>query len=221
MLRIDLAVPLADHSDARLLGARWDAEQQVWFVPEDRDASVFAQWLLPPDGINIRAPSFFIASSRALCRRCRGLSRVHGFALPQGNETLYVDDESGEETWEMSDEPTFMCYLDYVAPTAIAAMRARTAHYRIAYRHRTRTYYWANHCEHCGTKLGDYDVFCEPGDGFMPLTRAEAARIVLEPIDALFVGFAGAWSLGCDLFESMVRAGEVDARPRHISKSAP
>ena len=206
MLRVDLAVPFDDRDSARRLGARWDHQRRVWFVPENRDPSPFARWLPEPGDLNVRAATFFIATATTACLRCRGASKAYGFALPVGHETLYVDDESGEMSWETSDEPTFVCYLSFVTPRPIERMRGFTGNYRIAYRRRSRSYYWANFCEHCGSKLGDYDVFCEPGDGFMPLTREQAARIVLAPIDAPFVATAGGWSLGVELFEFMTLA---------------
>ena len=203
MLRVDLEIPIADNAEAQRLGARWDPGRRVWFVPENRDASPFARWLAPAQPPNVRAGSFLIAAASLACWRCRGVSRIHGFALPPGHETLAVDDASGEESWESSDEATFLCYLDFVAPVAIEAIRQRTHCYRYAYRRRTQTFYWANVCEHCGTKLGDYDAFCEPGQGFMPLTRHEAEDIHLTPIAAPFAASAGGWSLGVELFEYM------------------
>ena len=203
MLRVDLQVPYADNAIAQRLGARWDPGRRVWFVPENRDASPFARWLAPAQPPNVRASSFLIATATLNCWRCRGASRIHGFALPPGHETLDVEDASGEESWESNDEPTFLCYLDFASPDAIEAMRRRTCCYRYTYRRRTQTFYWANSCEFCGTKLGDYDAFCEPGQGFMPLTRDEAGLISLMPVDAPFAASAGGWSLGVELFEYM------------------
>ncbi len=203
MLRIDLAVPFCDKDKARRLGARWDAAHGVWFVPGDRDASPLAPWLPNPDQLNVRAPGYFLAASSLPCWRCRGRSRVHGLALPAGHETLYIDDESGEESWEVADEAAFVCYLEYLLPAAVARIRAHTGNYRYAFRRRTQTFYWVNFCEHCGAKLGDYDAFCEPGQGFMPLTRAEATRITLTRVNEPFAASAGGWSIGVDLFEFM------------------
>lgn len=203
MLRVDLAVPSADTSAAQRLGAHWDADKHTWYVPENRDASPFAKWLPPAQSPNIRAVRYWIASARLTCWRCRGTSPIHGFALPPGHETLEVDDESGAETWESSDEATFVCYLDYVLPAAIQSMRQRTADYRYSYRRSSQTFYWANCCGHCGAKLGDYDAFCEPGQGFMPLTRDQASEITLASVEAPFAATAGGWSLGEGLIEFM------------------
>jgi hypothetical protein len=203
MFRIDLAVPFADKDKARRLGARWDAAHGVWFVPGDRDASPFASWLPNPGQLNVRAPSYFLAATSRLCWRCSGSSRVHGFALPAGHEVLCVDDDSGEESWEAAEEPSFICYLEYLQPSAVARIRAHTAGYRYGLRRRTQTFYWVNFCEHCGAKLGDYDTFCEPGQGFMPLTREDAARVTLTRVNEPFTARADGWSFGVELFEFM------------------
>jgi len=203
MLRIDLDVPFADNARAQRLGARWDPARRVWFVPENRDASPFARWLTPARTPNVRAHSYLIAAASLACWRCAGISQIHGFALPPGHETLEVDDDSGEECWESNDEATLLCYLEFVVPDAIEAIRRRSTCYRYAYRRRTQSFYCANLCEYCGAKLGDYDAFCEPGQGFMPLTRDEAELIALTPIDAAFAANAGGWSLGVELFEYM------------------
>lgn len=99
MLRVDLAVPFADRDSARRLGARWDHERRIWFVPENHDPSPFVRWLPAPADLNVRAPTYFIANAMASCLRCRGTSSVRGFALPAGHETLFVDDDSGEVCW--------------------------------------------------------------------------------------------------------------------------
>jgi hypothetical protein len=204
VFRIDLQVPFSEKDDARRLGAHWDDLRRRWYVPKDKDPSPLARWL-PVSAPNIRAPSYFIAEASRTCWRCSGPSQVHGFALPPGHETLYVDDETGVETWESSDEPTFVCYLDYVLPTAIARIRQITTNFRFGYRRRTRSFYWVNFCSFCGTKLGDYDTFCEPGQGFMPLTREEAAHIALVRVPESFESAAGGWSLGADLFDAMTQ----------------
>jgi len=203
MLRIDLAVPFSDKDTARRLGARWDAAQRVWFVPADRDASPFAPWLPNSNQLNVRSPSYFLAASSLPCWRCRAWSKAHGFALPAGHETLYVDGESGEESWEAADEASFVCYLDYLPPPVVARIRAQSTDYRYGFRRRTQAFYWVNFCEYCGAKLGDYDAFCEPGQGFMPLTREDAARVTLTRVNEPFAASAGGWSIRVELLEFM------------------
>lgn len=39
-----LNVPFAQKDAAKALGARWDAANKKWYVPADKDVSLFAQW---------------------------------------------------------------------------------------------------------------------------------------------------------------------------------
>ena len=205
MLRIDLSVPFADKDEVQRLGARWDRDARTWFVPESCDPSAFARWLPLAGRINVRAPSYWIAQALQACWRCRGDSVVHGFALPKEHQTLWIGDGSEPDIWETDDEPTFVCYLEYLLPSVAERMRAEAANYRFGVRRRSRGFYWVNYCQYCNSKLGDYETFCEPGQAFNPLTRDDAAHVALTPVDAPFAAVAGGWSLGCDLFEYMTR----------------
>ena len=39
-----LNVPFAQKDEAKELGARWDAVEKKWFVPSDKDITLFARW---------------------------------------------------------------------------------------------------------------------------------------------------------------------------------
>ena len=41
---IFLTVPFAEKDQAKALGARWNAAQKKWYVPEGGDSTVFAKW---------------------------------------------------------------------------------------------------------------------------------------------------------------------------------
>jgi hypothetical protein len=199
---VRLVVPSSDEAIARALGALDDPAGGL-IVPSGMDATPFVRWLPVTDLPNIRSNAYFIATTTVTCERCRGPSPVCGIALPAGHETLEADDETDEEFWEASEDPTFVCYLDYLLPTVAARILERSANYRYAYRRRTQSFYWVNLCPYCDAKLGDYEAFCEPGQGFTPLTREDATAIMLERIEEPFAATAGGWSLGVDLFEFM------------------
>ncbi|MDP1772865.1 MAG: DUF5710 domain-containing protein [Methylobacter sp.] len=42
--KIYLNVPFAQKDEAKALGARWDAVQKKWFVPADKDITLFTRW---------------------------------------------------------------------------------------------------------------------------------------------------------------------------------
>jgi hypothetical protein len=205
MPRVDLRVPYGDKDEAKRLGARWDSVTRVWFVPEELDPARFERWL-PPDGVpNVRGPSYFIAASTRRCWRCQATSRVHGFILPAGHETLDADDGADAGSWEPGEEPTLLCYLDWLAPEIAARITALTRHYRVAYSKDTSSFYWMNRCEHCDAPFGDHETYCEPGQGFLAFTLEEARRITLTPVEEPFAASCGGYSIGVTLFEEMRR----------------
>ncbi|HEX8883247.1 MAG TPA: zincin-like metallopeptidase domain-containing protein, partial [Noviherbaspirillum sp.] len=53
--RTYLAVPFEQHHEAKALGARWDRQQQSWYVPVHLDATAFARWL-PAPGAPVAGP---------------------------------------------------------------------------------------------------------------------------------------------------------------------
>jgi hypothetical protein len=205
MPRVDLRVPYEDKDEAKRLGARWDSASRVWFVPEDLDPARFDRWLPADNAPNVRAPSYFIATSTRSCWRCPAKSRVHGIILPAGHETLYAGEEPDEDSWELAEEPTLLCYLDYLAPAVARRMTALTPYYRIAYSKMTGSFHWMNFCEHCGAHLGDHETYCEPGQGFLAFTIEEARRISLAHVAEPFAASCGSYSIGVTLFDRMRR----------------
>jgi hypothetical protein len=206
MPRVDLWVPFSEKDEACRLGARWDVAGKVWFVPANLDATAFARWLPVVDHVNIRASGYFVASTRRDCWNCERTTAVHGFALPAGHEVLWVGGDPTEDCWEVADEPSIVFYLDWLAAPIVARMRERTRHYRIGYSATLDDFYWMNRCEHCGTKLGDHDTYCEPGQAFMPFSPEEAALITLTGIDEPFAAGCRSYSIGIEYFVYMRRA---------------
>ena len=44
---IVLKVPYAEKDEAKALGARWNKERKIWYVPDGADAALFKRWLAP------------------------------------------------------------------------------------------------------------------------------------------------------------------------------
>jgi hypothetical protein len=202
MTRIELRVPYHEKDEAKRLGARWDAAARTWFVPDELDAGRFRRWLPPEPAPNVRAPDYFVAASTRGCWRCRSVGPVHGFILPAGHETLEIDDDD-QATWQTAEEPTLLCYVDWLSPSVAAHIATLTSQYRVGYSRITDSSHWMNHCAHCGAQLGDHETYCEPGEGFLAFSLEEAQRISLAHVDAPFAGSCGSYSIGVTLIERM------------------
>jgi hypothetical protein len=131
---------------------------------------------------------------------------VHGFILPADHETLYVGEEPDADAWERAEEPTLLCYVDWLAPDVVMRIRAAAPCYRVAYSNVTGSFYWMNRCEHCDAPLGDHETFCEPGQGFLAFTIEDAHRVRLTHVEAPFTASCGSYSIGVTLFAEMRRA---------------
>ncbi|MDO9050854.1 MAG: DUF5710 domain-containing protein [Methylotenera sp.] len=46
---VNLKVPFNEKDQAKALGARWNAELKLWYVPEGLDSAPFEKWLLNTD----------------------------------------------------------------------------------------------------------------------------------------------------------------------------
>jgi hypothetical protein len=146
-------------------------------------------------------------------------------AVPPGHETLDVDDDaldegSDDETqhrehpaaaWSVADHNAFLFYVDSLP----AAVQKRINQYQPAYRPLDpgavpaagggSGSYWANHCEKCGCRLDDHELFCEPEGAFLPTSASAAAAIRLVLVDEPFETSAAGYSYEPPLFDAMIR----------------
>lgn len=117
MPRIDLAVPFAEKDEAKRLGARWDGERKLWYVPDGVDAGAFGRWLPSEPDISVRSNSYFIAQTTKPCWKCNEHTSVFGFILPAGHETLEPDEDDDErDAWYRYDEPAIVHYVTDLFP---------------------------------------------------------------------------------------------------------
>ena len=158
-----------------------------------------------PD-INVCSSSYFIAQTTKLCWKCGEHTSVYGFILPAGHETLGPDDEDDErDAWYQYDEPTIVHYVADLLPAVALRIKAFSQHYRVDFSKATQSSYWMNHCEHCGMKQGDFEMYCEPQGAFFPVDERAASRIVLHEFAEPF-GCNGSTVYGDHYFEYMRRA---------------
>jgi len=203
MSHIALRVPFPEKEKARQLGARWDARQKLWYVPEGVDPAPFKQWLPQALEPNLRAASYFLASNTRECWRCEKQTVVHAIILPHGHERLYVGDDLTDDHWEVSDEATMLSYIGDLREPVPTRLRSLAPLYRLAYSHTTRDSYWMNHCERCGAKLGD-NFTHGMGTAFGPMNSLEAAAIRLRLIREPFI-CNGSYTYDLPAFDDMQR----------------
>jgi len=204
MARIDLKVPFAEKDDAKRLGARWDTDRKVWYVPDGVNSVVFGRWIQQEPDITVRSSTYFIAQTAKLCWKCGERTVVYGFVLPAGHQTLEPDEDDERDAWYRYDEPTIVHYVTDLLPAVEARIRAFSRYYRVDFSKTTQSSYWMNHCEQCGMKQGDFEMYCEPQGAFFPIDMYAASQIVLYEFAEPF-GCNGSTAYGDHFFEYMRR----------------
>jgi hypothetical protein len=126
---------------------------------------------------------------------------VFGFLLPRGHEVwLDSDDFVG---WEQQTSAAVVYYTTYLPSPVQAQMRSLSDQYRNDFSRTTQTYYWMNHCDHCGMKQGDFELFEEFDTPFCPADVRDACRILLHPVHEPFEVSATSIAYEPGFFERM------------------
>jgi len=180
MSRIDLIVPFSEKDEVKKLGARWDANSKLWYVPDGVDATNFTQWFPEKPSVGIYSSCYFIAQTIRSCWKCGEHTRVYGFILPAGHKTLEHCDDNVADSWYYHDEPAVICYITDLIPTVMERIKTFSQYYRVDFSKTTQSSYWMNHCEQCGIKQGDFGMYCEPQGAFFPMDEQSASRLTLH-----------------------------------------
>jgi|HubBroStandDraft_2_1064218.scaffolds.fasta_scaffold41508_2 hypothetical protein len=153
-----------------------------------------------PDA-SVRSPTYYVARTTALCPECGLATRLLALALPPHHETLDAEGSDGtgdgggdvSDDWRRSDANAFLFYVEQLPEDVQRRLEQLSSHFRLAQSAATQNIYWANHCEHCGTLLGDHELHCEPDGAFAPSSEAAAASIellqIIQPLQAAAAGY--------------------------------
>jgi hypothetical protein len=148
-----------------------------------------------PDA-NVRSQTYYVARATAQCGYCGSPNRLLALAMPRIHETL-------EDEWQCADANAFLFYVGELPDDVRHRLQALSPHFRRARSAATQSIYWANHCEHCGTLLGDHELHCEPDGAFAPSSEAAAADIELLHINAPLRAAASGYALEPEFFRFM------------------
>jgi hypothetical protein len=159
---------------------------------------------------NVRSQTYYVARTSVRCPRCGLSTRLLALAMPPGHEILHagahddsgadteVDDElcdeSAQDVWQKEHVNALLFYVEGLPGAVQSRLRQLSRFFHPAYDQGVKNSYWANHCEHCGSLLGDHGLHCEPDGAFMPSSEAVAENIQLlrfrEPFAAAALGYA-------------------------------
>ncbi|CCE22497.1 DUF5710 domain-containing protein [Methylotuvimicrobium alcaliphilum] len=93
-----LNVPYAQKDAAKALGARWDPAQKKWYVPGNKDISLFAQWQSQDE-----TPKSTLASdaeSASSIKRSHTTNNVGPGVITYATDKDFVAYSGDEPPWE-------------------------------------------------------------------------------------------------------------------------
>lgn len=179
-----------------------------------------------PDA-NVRSSSYYVARTRVRCPYCGLSTRLLALAMPQGHETLQVDDDSeadsradagagadagvdthgrddpGPAVWQRENANALLFYVESLPGVVQDRLQYLSPFYRLGFDAGTKNSYWANHCEHCAALLGDHELHCEPEGAFLPASETAATHIRLLEISEPFAAAAAGYACDPEFFAFM------------------
>jgi hypothetical protein len=191
-----LNVPFAEKDDAKRLGARWDPNAKLWYVPENISVQSFERWLpeQTETGTLIDAP-IYLRESIENCYRCGRATRVYCLGVSsiveQPEDNAFATDA---ETIENDGELIYLVDVAQLDDRLAAVLKRLAPTYSQTYSKTQEARVWMNHCEHCQSKLGDFFLHSEPGGAFFPVTMEESNIKDLLLYDSGRFTFSGGYS---------------------------
>jgi hypothetical protein len=138
-------------------------------------------------------------------------TRLLALAMPENHETLDAetdadadaDSESVPLAWQRANMRALLFYVQELPGEVQQRLTGILPSFRLAHSPATLNSYWANHCEHCGSLLGDHELHCEPDGAFVPASEAAAANIQLMLIESPFEAAAAGYAFEPEFFGFM------------------
>ncbi len=162
---------------------------------------------------NIRSNTYYIARTNLRCRHCGSSTRLVALAMPQDHETLDGDTQADagcgdapSDAWQRASVNAILFYVERLPGDVQERLGRILPSFRLAPSAATLNFYWANHCEHCGTLLDDHELHCEPDGAFLPSSETAAASIELQRIEEPFEAVAAGYAVEPEFFGFMRRS---------------
>lgn len=218
MARINLDVPFSQKDEAKSLGARWDPALKVWYAPDGINSLPLSQWIpktekaLPKNRpeFSVRSPYYYVVQSISNCWKCNLLTRVFSFMLPEEHEQFVPAEDELEDDdckkivgWYCHGYRGTISDVSSLSPLVSKKINRFTDNFKHSYSRTAGYRYMMNHCEHCGAKLGDFYMHCQPGKAFFPTSPEEANRMILTKINEQFEANCGVGFSTLDFMECM------------------
>ncbi|HFZ8994014.1 TPA: DNA primase [Citrobacter freundii] len=165
-------------------GMHYDADSMIWYVEKHRLTEALSRYAYDMKDFNIIAPYYLVLSSTMTCWNCHQPTRILAVMF-----TRYLRKAQDGKGWEAVKRNTFVFHINHL-PDAIKK-NIKVSHYYLDKSKTTGLRYWMNHCEFCGERLGDYELFCVAEDAFRLMTVEKLLHSNARKVNKLFVCTAG------------------------------
>lgn len=188
MINAARIIPLDIHTDdvaqAVCQGAHYDADSNVWYVEEHELTEALGGYAYDMDSFNIMAPYYLVVSTKMTCWNCHLPTSIIAVMF-----TRYLRKCQDGKGWESVKRNSFVFHINEL-PEAIKK-NIKAKNYYVDKSKTTGLRYWMNHCETCGERLGDYELFCMADDAFRQMTIEKLLHSHVRKVNKLFVSMAG------------------------------
>lgn len=158
-----LNVSYKDKDEVKDLGAKWDAQQKVWYVPPGKDLKIFKKWLIT----NANKPQLILEDiglvrNLVSCWSCKGYCTIYAIYT----RALQRNDHQTESGFFILTE------IAKIPENLADFLILRCPNFRIGKADSKGIKTYRNHCDHC--KMGFSDLrMHKKGQGFNPANISE------------------------------------------------
>ena len=192
-----LTVPYNEKEDAKALGAKWNPYVKKWYVNcSHDDFKKYSGWLFSGrDSVIIAMDELYIIDGDMRCWKCNRLTKVFGLGLRDFVRLFNYNNKTEEEMSSdyISTHSLFrLAYTDNenLIPPRLLDYIKNNYNVFSKYSYSKKRVVFANHCEHCKARLGNWYVYDRPespfstdaANGLELKSRMECLRIKCIPI---------------------------------------
>ncbi|POT58637.1 DNA primase [Citrobacter amalonaticus] len=181
-------IPLDIHTDSitdvACQGAHYDPQSGIWYIEPHELSEVLSDYVYDAVDFNIVAPYYLVITPSVRCPGCHQPTRIIGILF-----TRYLKKSKEGKRWLSVRGNSFVFHINQL-PDAIKK-NIKASHYYLDKSKTTGMRYWMNHCEICGERLSDYELFCVKEDVFKWMSVENLLHANVKKVNKMFVCRAG------------------------------
>ncbi len=181
-MSIQIEIDFKDNEKAEHLGATWDNELKIWYIPDKRKITDFKQWIPEDSDIIVKNP-FLIAINKKNCNNCKKDTTLIALGAEQFIQAEFENEESNEKEWSLEKRLVLFSNITYLPKYVISMIQNKYPFFRYTFLKSIESYFWTNHCIHCNAIQDDWNAHNQPDGAFFPCSPENAETIELIKTD--------------------------------------